>query len=942
VSASRPNRRAVAAASADAAKYGEEKKRLSFALLSVFLRFQRSGFLFLTSGRTRDVGGAISRIVVLAALAALIAPGPARAQATPSPYTSAARYDAVGRMTGTISADPDGPSGPLPFRAMRNSYDGAGRLLKVETGALAAWQSEAVAPANWPGFTIHQFIDTLYDAMGRKTRETARGYQIPGTGQPVAYRLTQYSYDNLGRLECTARRMNPSSWAALPASACVPVPPPIGVHGPDRITRNVYDAAGQRLQLREGVGSADEAAEATWAYNLNGQVTTMIDGNGNRAELRYDGHGRQDRWTFPSTTRPGAYNDATQATALASAGAVNSADYEQYGYDPNGNRTSLRKRDNAAYAYGDIVYEYDALNRVTRKTVPERAAPHPYPLAATQTRDVHYSYDLRNLQLSARFDSVSGEGVTNAYDGFGRLAWTSTDMGGGTTRTLTYAYNRNGNRIRMTWPGTDLTIGYAWRETGEMREIRENPATTNALLATLAHDPLGRPAILTRGAGMTITTYDYYPTSWPLQIGHNLAGGAANDLVLRFSYNPAGQIREALRDNVGYSWTGHYAVNRNYTTNGLNQYSAAGSASFLYDANGNLTSDGSRTYLYDVENRLVSSSNGAALVYDPLGRLFQVSSPTTGTTRLLYDGDALVAEYDEGGALQRRYVHGVGADVPLVWYQGATLSDRRYLHADHQGSIIAVADSGGNAIAINRYDEYGIPAATNSGRFQYTGQTWLAELGMYYYKARIYSPTLGRFLQTDPVGYDGGINLYAYVEDDPLNSNDPTGNFPDAIVDIAFIIADGVDIYNNGLNLENGVSMVANVGGLAIPGVTGLGVGARGLIRGGDAASDAARGADRARDAARAEPPSRPNPNAADQRRVAEQRERRAERREDRSRQGPNGNGQTRSGEGARAEGPRQANRGPSGERPQGPDRRNNRERSVGIDEEHSMRRKGQ
>ena len=76
-----------------------------------------------------------------------------------------------------------------------------------------------------------------------------------------------------------------------------------------------------------------EAAEATWAYNLNGQVTTVIDGNGNRAELRYDGHGRQDRWTFPSTTRARAYNDATQATALASAGAVNAADYEEYSYD---------------------------------------------------------------------------------------------------------------------------------------------------------------------------------------------------------------------------------------------------------------------------------------------------------------------------------------------------------------------------------------------------------------------------------------------------------------------------------------------------------------------------------------------------------------------------------------------------------------------------------
>jgi RHS repeat-associated protein len=77
-------------------------------------------------------------------------------------------------------------------------------------------------------------------------------------------------------------------------------------------------------------------------------------------------------------------------------------------------------------------------------------------------------------------------------------------------------------------------------------------------------------------------------------------------------------------------------------------------------------------------------------------------------------------------------------------------SGTRFLNADHQGSIVAQADCGGNPIAINAYDEYGIPSATNLGRFQYTGQAWLPELGMYHYKARIYSPTLGRFLQTDP------------------------------------------------------------------------------------------------------------------------------------------------------------------------------------------------
>ncbi len=99
---------------------------------------------------------------------------------------------------------------------------------------------------------------------------------------------------------------------------------------------------------------------------------------------------------------------------------------------------------------------------------------------------------------------------------------------------------------------------------------------------------------------------------------------------------------------------------------------------------------------------------------------------------------------------------GPSADETVVWYEGSGTSDRRWLHTDERGSVVTVTDSSGNVIGVNSYDEYGIPAAGNIGRFQYTGQAWMPELGMYYYKARIYSPTLGRFLQTDPIGYRAG------------------------------------------------------------------------------------------------------------------------------------------------------------------------------------------
>lgn len=657
-----------------------------------------------------------------------------------------------------------------PRGYVRRVAFGSAGYMTSDTRALGQPEQQTVTYSYYADNTLQSVTDALgrvtsfdYDGNGNVTRitrldgtpdavTTTLSYngpfsQLTSVTDPLNHTST-FSYDPLGDLAIVSDPLNHQTTFAhnlngQPTSITdslnntvyfgyfggdlVSVTDPLG-----NVSTQNSDSAGRVLSSVDPQGNT-----VRYQYNPLNLVTQVTDPQGHNTTFSYDPNGNLlsltdaanhiTSWTYDNMDRVQTRTDPLLRG-------------ESYSYDLNGNLASATDRKNQVTS---VTYDpLDRLKLVGYNTVVNGGN-------TTYESTVGYTYDAGNRMTQA-VDSAGGT-ITEAYDNLDRLTTETTPQG-----SITYGYDLAGRRTSMTVAGQPA-VSYTYDNANRLTQIAQGTSTVG-----FGHDTINRRSTLTLSNGVNMS-YTYDNNSRVTGITYKFNTTTLGNLT--YSYDSLGR-RTLVAGSFSQTRLPGAVTSASYDA--ANELTNWNGTAISYDLNGNMLSDGTNTFSWNARNQ-VATLNSVSLQYDGFGR----RTKNLQNASFLFDGANAVQELS--GSTPTANLIGGGIDEIFA---RADSSGSFTPLKDALGSTIGLVDASGNVATTYGYDPFGgttVSGATNSNPFQYTGRENESN-GLYYYRARYYSPQLHRFISEDPLGFAGsGANFYAYAGNNPANFTDPTG-----------------------------------------------------------------------------------------------------------------------------------------------------------------------